>query len=63
MREYDLIADWYASERVSQTGVPEAAALAHSIAIGGRVLDIGCGNGIPITRALLSAGHRSSRTR
>lgn len=58
MREYDLIADWYASERVSQTGVPEAMALAHSISIGGRVLDIGCGNGIPITRALLSAGHR-----
>jgi cyclopropane fatty-acyl-phospholipid synthase-like methyltransferase len=58
MREYDLIAAWYASERVSQTGVPEATALAHSIAIGGRVLDIGCGNGIPITRALSSAGHR-----
>jgi ubiquinone/menaquinone biosynthesis C-methylase UbiE len=58
VREYDLIADWYASERVSQTGVPEATALAQSISTGGRVLDIGCGNGIPVTRALLSAGHR-----
>ena len=58
MREYDLIAEWYASERVDQTGVPEATALAQSISIGGRVLDIGCGNGIPITRALLIAGHR-----
>jgi SAM-dependent methyltransferase len=58
VREYDLIADRYASERVDQTGVAEANALAASIPYGGRVLDIGCGNGIPITRALLSVGHR-----
>ncbi len=36
----------------------EATALASSVPLGSRVLDIGCGNGIPITRALLSAGHR-----
>ena len=58
MREYDLIAEWYASERVDQTGVPEATTLASSIPLGSLVLDVGCGNGIPITRALLSAGHR-----
>lgn len=58
MREYDLIAEWYASERVDQTGLPEATTLASSIPRGSFVLDIGCGNGIPITRALLSAGHR-----
>jgi len=58
MREYDLIAEWYASERLDQTGVPEAMALACALPPGARVLDIGCGNGIPITRALLSAGHR-----
>ena len=51
MREYDLIAEWYAAERVDQTGVPEVAALASSIAPGSRVLDIGCGNGKPLTRA------------
>jgi SAM-dependent methyltransferase len=56
-REYDLIAEWYASERVDQTGVPETAALASSIPYGSRVLDVGCGNGIPLTRALLRAGH------
>lgn len=56
--EYDRIAEWYASERVDQTGVPETTALASSIPHRSLVLDIGCGNGIPITRALLSAGHR-----
>ncbi len=58
MREYDLIAEWYASDRKAPGGVPEATALASSIPPGARVLDIGCGNGMPITRALLSAGHR-----
>jgi SAM-dependent methyltransferase len=57
VREYDLIAAWYESERVDQTGIPETAALASSIPRGSRVLDLGCGNGIPITRALLGAGH------
>ncbi len=57
MREYDLITEWYASERDDQTGVPEATALASSIPSGSRVLDIGCGNGIPITLALLRSGH------
>lgn len=58
MREYDLIADWYASERIDQTGVPEATTLAASIPRGSIVVDVGCGNGIPITRALLREGHR-----
>jgi SAM-dependent methyltransferase len=58
VREYDLIAEWYASKRVDRTGVPEATALASSIPTGSSVLDVGCGNGIPITRELLKAGHR-----
>jgi ubiquinone/menaquinone biosynthesis C-methylase UbiE len=58
VHEYDVIADWYASERDDRTGVPEASALASSVSPGSRVLDVGCGNGIPITRVLLSAGHR-----
>ncbi len=60
MREYDLIAEWYASERVATTdgsGVPEVAALASSIPTNGRVLDIGCGNGVPLTEVLLAGGH------
>ena len=58
MRQYDQIAEWYASKRLDQTGVPEANALASAIPPGAVVLDIGCGNGLPITRALLNAGHR-----
>ena len=58
MREYDLIADWYASERSGPIGVPEAVAMASSLAAGSLILDLGCGNGIPISRALLHAGHR-----
>lgn len=57
MREYDLIAEWYASERTHLVGVPEAEALAASIPRGSRVLDIGCGNGIPLTQTLRCAGH------
>lgn len=58
MREYDLIAEWYASERDNQTGVPEATALGSSIPRGALLLDVGCGNGAPISRALLREGHR-----
>ena len=53
-----MIAEWYASERVDQTGVPETNALASSIPPRSLVLDIGCGNGVPITRSLLNGGHR-----
>jgi ubiquinone/menaquinone biosynthesis C-methylase UbiE len=58
VREYDLIADWYGLERADQTGVPEALALANALPSGARVLDIGCGNGLPITNSLLAANLR-----
>lgn len=51
-----MIAEWYASERTNTVGVPEAEALAASLPRGSRILDIGCGNGIPLTKALLAAG-------
>lgn len=56
MHEYDLIADWYAGDRTGETGVPEVSSLAASLPPGATVLDIGCGNGIPLTRILLDAG-------
>jgi cyclopropane fatty-acyl-phospholipid synthase-like methyltransferase len=58
MREYDLISDWYRGDRSSSIGVREALAAVASVARGSRVLDLGCGNGSPITDALVNAGYR-----
>ena len=58
MREYDLIADWYTSDRGLSAGVAEALAVAATLPANSRILDVGCGNGVPITQALVNAGHR-----
>jgi len=58
MREYDLIADWYRSDRSRSIGVREALAAVASLPRGSRILDVGCGNGWPIADALVTAGHR-----
>jgi ubiquinone/menaquinone biosynthesis C-methylase UbiE len=58
VREYDLIADWYRGDRSRSIGVPEALAAVASLARGSRILDLGCGNGSPITDALVTAGYR-----
>ena len=60
MREYDLIADWYATERGGNpVGVAEALAVAATLPAHSRILDVGCGNGVPITHALVNAGARN----
>lgn len=59
MREYDLIAQWYAGERGRQAGVTEALELVGALPAGARVLDLGCGNGVPITSAVVGAGCRT----
>lgn len=56
MHEYDLIADWYATERRGPAGVPEVESLIAQLPPRPSVLDVGCGNGIPLTRTLLDAG-------
>jgi len=56
MHEYDLIADWYARERRGPGGVPELDSLIALLPAGASVLDVGCGNGVPLTRRLLDAG-------
>ncbi len=58
MREYDLIADWYAADRGRSVGVAEALAVAATLPDNSHILDVGCGNGVPITQALMKAGHR-----
>lgn len=56
VREYDLIAEWYAGQRTDHTGVPEVTAFVQSLPPAARVLDAGCGNGLPLTRLLLQSG-------
>lgn len=58
MREYDLIANWYPSNRGRTVGVAEAVAVAATLPPASLILDLGCGNGLPITQALANAGHR-----
>ena len=58
MREYDLISDWYAGDRSRTIGVREALAAVQHVPLASRVLDVGCGNGMPITDALVKAGYR-----
>jgi SAM-dependent methyltransferase len=58
MREYDSIADWYPTERSRTFGVAEVLAIAALLPAQSRILDIGCGNGVPISEALVNAGHR-----
>jgi cyclopropane fatty-acyl-phospholipid synthase-like methyltransferase len=58
VREYDLIADWYPGDRGHTVGVPEAMRMAAHLKPEARILDIGCGNGHPITEAFLDAGFR-----
>jgi 2-polyprenyl-3-methyl-5-hydroxy-6-metoxy-1,4-benzoquinol methylase len=57
MHEYDLIADWYPTDRSRTFGVAEALAVAAPLPAYSRILDVGCGNGVPITEALVNAGH------
>jgi SAM-dependent methyltransferase len=58
MREYDQIAAWYMTDRDRTVGVAEALALAGTLPANSHILDLGCGNGIPITEALVNAGHQ-----
>jgi hypothetical protein len=46
MREYDLIAAWYASDRGRIVGVTEALAVAATLPPRSCILDVGCGNGV-----------------
>ena len=58
MREYDLIAEWYPTDRGRHVGVAEALAVAATLPAHSRILDAGCGDGVPITEALVNAGYR-----
>ena len=56
MTEYDQIVDWYAETRRAEVGRPDVEALASALPSGARVLDVGCGTGVPIAQALVAHG-------
>ena len=53
-----MIAEWYASQRTDATGAPEVTALLSALPASPLVLDVGCGNGLPLTRLLVDHGCR-----
>jgi cyclopropane fatty-acyl-phospholipid synthase-like methyltransferase len=58
MREYNQLAGsgWYASHRDAQIGIEDVSRFVASLPQGATVLDLGCGNGIPISRFLFERG-------
>lgn len=56
MDEYDRIAEWFARTRSPIVGLPDIETLARALPPGARVLDAGCGTGVPILQYLLQKG-------
>lgn len=52
MREYDRIAEWYTAARNPAVGAADVAAFAQTLAPGATVLDVGCGDGVPVSSVL-----------
>ena len=57
MRQYDQIAEWYVAARSSEIGIPDLAAFVRRLSPGASILDLGCGDGIPISRFLTREGY------
>src|SRR5438270_2020727 len=58
MLEDGPMSNWYQADRGTTAGVSEAQAVAATLPAQSLILDVGCGNGVPITEALVDAGHR-----
>lgn len=53
---YDALADQFGAARNPEIGVATVRVWARGLLRGGAVLDLGCGNGIPISRTLIEEG-------
>ena len=58
MQAYDTIAAWYSATRSPEVGVAEVRAFLRGLPDGASMLDLGCGDGVPLTRALVAGGAR-----
>jgi cyclopropane fatty-acyl-phospholipid synthase-like methyltransferase len=56
MHEYDQIVEWYVAARNSEVGVSDLAAFTRRLPPRARILDLGCGDGISISRFLTREG-------
>jgi SAM-dependent methyltransferase len=57
-RAYDAVAEAYAAARSLQIGIDPLRAFTERLTPGSRILDIGCGTGVPLTRELVGQGFR-----
>jgi SAM-dependent methyltransferase len=58
MDEYDRISECFVRTRRGDVGLPEVARLAASLPVSAKVLDVGCGDGVPISKYLSERGLR-----
>jgi 2-polyprenyl-3-methyl-5-hydroxy-6-metoxy-1,4-benzoquinol methylase len=56
MDEYDKICEWFVSARRPNIGVSEVTEFSLSLSPGSKILELGCGNGIPISNCLINNG-------
>ncbi|HMB92861.1 MAG TPA: class I SAM-dependent methyltransferase [Rhodothermales bacterium] len=56
MREYDQIAEWFTAVRSPEVGIPDLTTFAQFLSPRARILDLGCGDGIPLSQWLLRKG-------
>lgn len=56
MHQYDIIFDWHVKNRRPHIGVPEVAAFTQSLPPKSKILDLGCGDGVPIAKFLIESG-------
>ncbi len=56
MNTYDSVFDQFALVRSREVGVSHVLEWARSLPPGAKILDLGCGHGVPLARALMKAG-------